>query len=99
MGAGDSDATRVGDVPASASQGSLFGVASKDRVDGVGHTELGVHVALSPSDCGLWRDKVRGEEPAERRQAYRSPEESLLSSQSLSVGHVRTGDLLMSLVC
>ena len=29
------------------------------------------------------------EEPA-RRQAYHSPEESLLSSQSLSVGHVRT---------
>ena len=31
------------------------------------------------------------EEPASRRQAYRSPEESLSSSQSLSVGHVRTG--------
>ena len=31
------------------------------------------------------------EDPAGRRQAYRSPEESLLSSQSLSVGHVRTG--------
>ena len=31
------------------------------------------------------------EEPAGRRQAYHSPEESLLSSQSLSVGHVRTG--------
>ena len=30
------------------------------------------------------------EEPAGRRQAYHSPEESLLSSQSLSVGHVRT---------
>ena len=27
---------------------------------------------------------------ASRRQAYHSPEESLLSSQSLSVGHVRT---------
>ena len=33
------------------------------------------------------------EEPAGRRQAYHSPEESLLSSQSLSVGHVRTGRL------
>ena len=31
------------------------------------------------------------EEPAGRRQANHSPEESLLSSQSLSVGHVRTG--------
>ena len=31
------------------------------------------------------------EEPAGRRQAYHSLEESLLSSQSLSVGHVRTG--------
>ena len=31
------------------------------------------------------------EEPAGRRQAYHSPDESLLSSQSLSVGHVRTG--------
>ena len=30
------------------------------------------------------------EEPAGRRQAYHSSEESLLSSQSLSVGHVRT---------
>ena len=30
------------------------------------------------------------EEPADRRQAYHSPEESLLSSQSLSVCHVRT---------
>ena len=30
------------------------------------------------------------EEPAGRRQAHHSPEESLLSSQSLSVGHVRT---------
>ena len=30
------------------------------------------------------------EYPAGRRQAYRSPGESLLSSQSLSVGHVRT---------
>ena len=29
-------------------------------------------------------------EPVGRRQAYHSPEESLLSSQSLSVGHVRT---------
>ena len=29
---------------------------------------------------------------ANRRQAYHSPEESLLSSQSLSVGHVRTGE-------
>ena len=31
------------------------------------------------------------EEPVGRRQAFHSPEESLLSSQSLSVGHVRTG--------
>ena len=31
------------------------------------------------------------EDPANRRQAYHSPEESLLSSHSLSVGHVRTG--------
>ena len=31
------------------------------------------------------------EEPADRRQACHSFEESLLSSQSLSVGHVRTG--------
>ena len=31
------------------------------------------------------------QEPAGRRQAYPSPEESLLSSQSSSVGHVRTG--------
>ena len=38
-------------------KGSLFGVASKDGVGGFGHTELGVHVALSPSDCGIWRDK------------------------------------------
>ena len=34
------------------------------------------------------------EEPAGRRQAYHSHEESLLSSQSLSVGHVRTGRLV-----
>ena len=34
------------------------------------------------------------EEPAGRRQAYHSPEESLLSSQSLSVGHVRTGRIV-----
>ena len=31
------------------------------------------------------------EDPASRRQAYHSPEERLLSSQLLSVGHVRTG--------
>ena len=31
------------------------------------------------------------EEPASRRQAYHSPDESLLSRQSLSVDHVRTG--------
>ena len=31
------------------------------------------------------------QEPAGRRQAYHSPKESLLSSQSLSVGYVRTG--------
>ena len=30
------------------------------------------------------------EDDASRRQAYHSPEESLLSNQSLSVGHVRT---------
>ena len=30
------------------------------------------------------------EDPAGRRQVYHSPDESLLSSQSLSVGHVRT---------
>ena len=34
------------------------------------------------------------EEPANRRQAYHSHEESLLSSQSLSVGHVTTGRLV-----
>ena len=34
------------------------------------------------------------EEPADRRQAYHSPEESLVSSQSLSVSHVRTGRLV-----
>ena len=37
------------------------------------------------------------EEPAGRRQAYHSPKESLLSSQSLSVGHVRTGRLVNEL--
>ena len=31
------------------------------------------------------------EDPASFRQAYHSPDESLLSSQSLSVGHLRTG--------
>ena len=34
------------------------------------------------------------EDPASRRQAYHSLDESLLSSQSLSVGHVRTGRLV-----
>ena len=34
------------------------------------------------------------EDPASRRQAYHSREESLLSSQSLSVGHVGTGRLV-----
>ena len=34
------------------------------------------------------------EDPASRRQAYHSLEESLLSSQSLSVGHVRKGRLV-----
>ena len=34
------------------------------------------------------------EDPASRRQAYHSLEESLLSSQSSSVGHVRTGRLV-----
>ena len=33
------------------------------------------------------------EDPASHRQAYYSRDESSLSSQSLSVGHVRTGDL------
>ena len=49
------------------------------------------------SDCTIGRAlssplfTQEREEPAGRRQAYHSPEESLLSSQSLSVGHVRTG--------
>ena len=34
------------------------------------------------------------EDPASRRQAYHSPEERLLSSQSLSVGNVGTGRLV-----
>ena len=34
------------------------------------------------------------EEPVGRRQAYHSLDESVLSSQSLSVGHVRTGRLV-----
>ena len=34
------------------------------------------------------------EDAASRRQAYHSPDESLLSSQSLSVGHVRTERLV-----
>ena len=34
------------------------------------------------------------EDPASRRQAYHSLDESLLSSQSSSVGHVRTGRLV-----
>ena len=34
------------------------------------------------------------EDPASRRQAYHSPDESLLSSQSSSVCHVRTGRLV-----
>ena len=34
------------------------------------------------------------EDPANRRQAYHSPDESFLSSQSSSVGHVRTGRLV-----
>ena len=38
------------------------------------------------------------EEPAGRRQAYHSPEESLLSSQSLSVCHVRTVRPVESLI-
>ena len=56
VGAGDeqTDATRVGDVPVSVSHSSLFGVASKHGVGGIGLFELGVHVALSPSDCGKW---------------------------------------------
>ena len=49
------------------------------------------------SDCTIGRAlssqlfTQEREDPASRRQAYRSPEESLLSAQSLSVGHVRTG--------
>ena len=39
--------------------------------------------------CSLWSEKNQG-----RRQALYSPEESLLSSQSLSVGHARTGRLV-----
>ena len=38
--------------------------------------------------CSLTQER---ENPASRRQAYHSPDESLLSSQSLSAGHVRTG--------
>ena len=34
------------------------------------------------------------EDPASRRQAYHSYDESLLSSQSFSVGHVRTGRIV-----
>ena len=34
------------------------------------------------------------EDPASRRQAYHSSDESLLSSQPLSLGHVRTGRLV-----
>ena len=34
------------------------------------------------------------EDPASRRQAHHSPDEGLLSSQSSSVGHVRTGRLV-----
>ena len=37
------------------------------------------------------------EEPADRKQAYHSLEENLLSSQSLSVGHVRTERLVNEL--
>ena len=36
-------------------------------------------------------------DPAGRRQAHHSPDESLLSSQSLCVGHVRTGRLVSDL--
>ena len=52
VGAGDeqTDATRVGDVPVSVSQSSLLEVASKDGVDGIGHTELGVHGDVPASD-------------------------------------------------
>ena len=38
------------------------------------------------------------EDPASRRQVYHSPDESLLSSQSSSVGMLEQRDLLMSLV-
>ena len=48
-----SDATRVGDVPVSTGQGSLLEVASKYGVGSIGHSELRVHLALSPSDCGM----------------------------------------------
>ena len=49
------------------------------------------------SDCTIGRTlssrlfTQEREDPASRRQAYHSLDESLLSSQSLSVGHVRTG--------
>ena len=38
--------------------------------------------------CSLWSEEIWR---AAGRQAHHSPDESLLSSQSLSVGHVRTG--------
>ena len=52
--------------------------------------------ALKPAWLGdRWQHhRQEREDPASRRQAYHSPEESLLSSQSLSVGHVRTGRLV-----
>ena len=46
------------------------------------------------SDCTIVRSPLstqERDEPAGRRQACHSLEESLLSSQSLSVGHIRTG--------
>ena len=60
-----------------------------------------------PQTCMTWRSvttpsaerslhhcSLRREDPASRNQAYHSPDESLFSSQSLSVGHVRTGTLV-----
>ena len=52
------------------------------------------------SDCTIGRAlssplfTQEREHLASRRQAHHCPEESLLSSQSLSVGHVRTGRLV-----
>ena len=47
----------------------------------------------TPSAAPLFQER---EEPADRRQAYHSYEKSLLSSQSSSVVHVRTGRLVFN---